>query len=246
MVHESGLIVGQHVDPSSERAALKPMLEQHAAACGQMPATVLLDAGFVSFPVLALMVESNSDVLCPTGQATSEDNWERRAGRGGKFPKQAFHYVAVRDVYSCPSGRELVYDQWHVDTFHRRYRLYRGTRCGDCPLRARCTDSKYGRSLKRYQGEELKEAMAQVLSQPAARAKYQRRRVIVEPCFAELRERQGLKRFHRRGLAAVRAEFALHCIAFNLKKAVVSFILWFRLPLRPWRLFGLVCICAPL
>jgi hypothetical protein len=70
----------------------------------------------------------------------------------------------------------------------------------------------------RYQGEELKEAMAQVLSQPAARAKYQRRQAIVEPCFAELRERQGLKRFHRRGLAAVRVEFALHCIAFNPEK----------------------------
>ena len=51
--------------------------------------------------------------------------------------------------------------------------------------------------------------MAQVLSQPAARANYQRRRAIVEPCFADLRERQGLKPFHRRGLAAVRAEFAL-------------------------------------
>jgi hypothetical protein len=49
-------------------------------------------------------------------------------------------------------------------------------------------------------------AMAQVLSQPAARAKYHRQ-ALVEPCFAELRERQGLKRFHRRGLAAVRVEF---------------------------------------
>ncbi len=56
IVDESGLIVGQHVDPNSEREALKPMLDQHAAACGQMPVTVLLDAGFASFPVLALMV----------------------------------------------------------------------------------------------------------------------------------------------------------------------------------------------
>jgi transposase len=245
MVHESGLIVGQYVDPSSEREALKPMLEQHAAACGQLPATVLLDAGFVSFPVLALMVESNIDVLCPSGQATSENNWERRAGRGGRFPKQAFQYVAERDVYRCPGERELVYEGWHVDTFHRRYRLYRGTQCGDCPLRERCTESKYGRPLKRYQGEELKEAMAQVLSQPAARAKYQRRRVIVEPCFAELRERQGLKRFRRRGLAAVRVEFALHCIAFNLKKAVVLFIFRFRFPTRPWHLLSAAFLSAP-
>ncbi len=114
-------------------------------------------------------------MLCPTGRATSEQSWERRAGRGGKFPKQAFQYVAERDVYRCPSGREPIYKERKVDTFGRHYRLYRGTRCADCQLRQRCTESKHGRPLKRYEGEELKEAMNQVLSQPAARAKYQRR-----------------------------------------------------------------------
>jgi hypothetical protein len=241
MVHESGLIVGQHVDPSSEREALKPMLDQHAAACGRMPTTLLLDAGFVSLPMLALMMERDIDVLCPSGRATAKDNWERRAGRGGRFPKQAFQYIAERDVYRCPGEREVIYEDVQVDNFHRKYRMYRGVRCGDCQLRERCTESKYGRGLKRYQGEELKEAMAQVLSQPAARAKYQRRAAIIEPCFAELRERQGLRRFHRRGLAAVRVEFALHCMAFNLKKAVAIFTLWFRTPLQPWRL-----VCAAL
>jgi hypothetical protein len=222
MVHEAGLIVGQQVEPSNERAALKPMLEQHAAAFGASPSSVLLDAGFASLPLLALMVEGNIDVLCPTGRATRTADWERRASYGGRFPKQAFQYIADRDLYRCPAGRELVYEEQRTDKFGRRYRVYRGARCADCALRERCTESKYGRPLKRYEGEELKEAMVQVLSQPAARAKYHRRKTIVEPLFAELRERQGLKRFHCRGLAAVRVEFALHCIAFNLKRTVRS------------------------
>ncbi len=220
MVHEAGLIVGQHVDPSNERAAVKPMLDQHTAAFGSLPVTVLLDAGFASIPLLALMAESDIDVLCPTGRAMGIDDWERRIRSGGKFPKQAFQYIAESDVYRCPGDRELAYQERGVDNFGRHYRIYRGTRCADCPLRFRCTESKYGRTLKRYDGEEIKEAMARVLSQPAARAKYQLRAAIVERCFAELRERHALKRFHRRGLAAVRVEFALHCIAFNLKKAV--------------------------
>lgn len=64
---------------------------------------------------------------------------------------------------------------------------------------------------------------------------------IVEPCFAELRERQGLRRFHRRGLPGVRVEFALHCIAFNLKKTargpvfLLLLTLWFRARGQPWR-----------
>ena len=104
------------------------------------------------------------------------------------------------------------------------YREYWGGRqCAGCPLRSRCTDSPRGRKLKRYAGEEFREWMAALLEHPLARARYRRRKAIVEPCFAELRERQGLKRFHRRGLTAVRVEFALHCMAFNLKRAVGLF-----------------------
>jgi hypothetical protein len=63
---------------------------------------------FSSFPILALMVERNIDVLCPSGRANGEDDWERRAGRGGKFPKQIFRYVEEHDIYKCPADRELV------------------------------------------------------------------------------------------------------------------------------------------
>jgi len=41
----------------------------------------------------------------------------------------------------------------------------------------------------RYQGHDLKDMMAAVLSHPAVRATYRPRQAIVEPCFAELRER---------------------------------------------------------
>lgn len=247
-VHEVGLIVARHLEPSNERAALKPMLDRHAAAFGANPSCVLLDAGFSSLALPALTVESNIDVLCPTGRAVGADGWERRAGYRGRFPKQAFHYIADRDRYRCPGGRELVYEERRVDKFGRRYRVCRGAQCAHCVLRERCTESKYGRLLKRYEGEELKEATAQVLSRPAARAKYQRRKTIVEPCFAELRERQGLKRFRRRGLVPVRVEFALHCIAFNLKKALRgAFLIWLTLSLRtavsPCRALGPFATC---
>jgi transposase len=227
MVHEAGLIVGQHVDPTNERAAVEPMLEQHQAAFGRLPPTVLLDAGFASNSLFQLLVEAEIDVLCPTGRASGDDDWERRQRWDSGFRKQAFRYISERDVYQCPVGRELIFSHWSADSHGRRYARYRGTRCDDCPLRERCTADRDGRTLKRYVGEELKELMAEVLSQPAARARYRRRAAIVEPLFAELRERQGLRRFHRRGLKSVRAEFALHCIAFNLKKAMAQLLIVF-------------------
>src|SRR2546428_12079337 len=44
----------------------------------------------------------------------------------------------------------------------------------------------------------------------------------MEPLWADLRERQRLTRFHRRGLAKVKLEFALHCAAYNLRKVAVG------------------------
>ena len=44
---------------------------------------------------------------------------------------------------------------------------------------------------------------------------------MVEPVFSQLRGRQGLQRFRRNGLSAVRVEFALHAMAYNLGRAVV-------------------------
>ena len=246
MVHEAGLIVGQHVDPSSERVSVKPMLEQHTAAFGGIPATVLLDAGFASLAVLGLMMESEIDVLCPTGRAVGEEDWQRRDSHRGMFSKQAFRYLPEQDVYRCPACRELRPGWRSIDRFGRRYRVYLADSCDSCQLRDQCTTSSHGRMVRRYQGDDLKDLMAAVLSHPAARAKYRRRHAIVEPCFAQLRERQGLRRFHRRGLAAVRVEFALHCIAFNLKKAVGPLfqllVLLVRLPKQPRRVLGVIAL----
>jgi hypothetical protein len=220
LVSGYGLIVAQRVEPSSEIAAVEPMLRQHAAIFACSPPTLLLDAGFASNALWFGLVEAGIDLLCPSGRITDQGDWQKRSSRPGKFAKGVFRYVSERDVYLCPSGLELRYLQVGKDGQGRHYREYRGRQCGNCPLRGQCTDSPRGREVKRYDDEEIRELMAELLKHPAARAKYRRRKTIVEPCFAELKERQGLQRFRRRGMRAVRAEFALHCIAFNLKKAV--------------------------
>jgi hypothetical protein len=58
------------------------------------------------------------------------------------------------------------------------------------------------------------------MTQPEVRARYRQRQAMVEPVFSQLRSRQGLNRFRRRGLKAVRVEFTLHALAYNLSRAV--------------------------
>jgi len=261
LVHESGLVVGQAVHPSSETAVVAELLDQHVAVFETNPSTALWDAGYCQSAVLKDMVDRGVDVLCPSGKATEEENWQRQ-GHQGRFGKQAFEYNEECNVYRCPAGEQLRQISRARDGEGRSYRAYQTTACGACALRAQCTTSGKGRKVKRYDGEEYKEAMALVLTQPAARRQYQLRRTLGERTFAVFRERQGLRRFHRFGLAGARVEFALHVMAFDLKwvlnrfaagaatvgsdpcMAVVA-LLWARVGgtsgrWRPFALFGCV------
>lgn len=60
--------------------------------------------------------------------------------------------------------------------------------------------------------------MRQRLRSPAGRSLYERRKGLVEPIFGTLKEHRGMRRFYRRGLAGVNAEFLLMALAFNLTR----------------------------
>jgi transposase len=65
---------------------------------------------------------------------------------------------------------------------------------------------------------ELAERMRVRLRDPAEKALYAMRKAIVEPVFAQIKERRGFRRFSLRGLRQVRAEWALICRTHNLLK----------------------------
>ena len=53
---------------------------------------------------------------------------------------------------------------------------------------------------------------------PTGRALCIRRKALVESVFGTLKQQRGMRRFRRRGLAAVRVEWALAATAFNLTR----------------------------
>ena len=60
--------------------------------------------------------------------------------------------------------------------------------------------------------------MRQRLRSPAGRRRYERRKGLIEPVFGTLKEHRGMRRFYRRGLTSVTAEFLLMALAFNLTR----------------------------
>jgi hypothetical protein len=241
MTDESGLIVGQRLHPTNEIEAVEPLLEQYESVFGQMPQTTMLDGGYNNHEVLNLFFFLGLNILCPSGRAMAKDDWRKR-GKGKQFHKEQFIYDEQNDVYRCPANKTLVFEHQSEDK-NGHYRRFRGHCCQGCDFREQCTAAVGGRTIKRYDGDELKDAMAEVMKQPQARKEYRSRKTFGERPFAELKCRQGLTRFHRRGQRGARVEFSLHCMAANLKMACRGlflriFTVHIRLNGGPWRLLG--------
>lgn len=64
----------------------------------------------------------------------------------------------------------------------------------------------------------LLERMRRKLQTVAGRAIYARRKVIVEPVFGQIKQRQGFRQFLLRGIQKVRGEWALVCMTHNILK----------------------------
>jgi hypothetical protein len=60
--------------------------------------------------------------------------------------------------------------------------------------------------------------MAHQLQSEAGRAIYKLRKSTVEPVFGIIKEVLGFRQFSLRGLEAVRGEWCLVCLAYNLKR----------------------------
>lgn len=215
LANEDRIITAMAVDASSETAVMAQMLEQNARITGSQTKEVLLDAGYFDDEVIAATLKHDISLLCPSGQWPAS-----KEKRTGKFHKSLFHYDPHADTYRCPAGQVLtrVYTV-APSAVTREHAVYAPTSCSGCPLRDRCTAAKV-RKIKRYPEDEAREALRLVMEQPAAQRTFSQRKAMVEPVFATLRYQQKLDRFRRRGLCAVKCEFALHAMAYNLVRAV--------------------------
>ena len=64
----------------------------------------------------------------------------------------------------------------------------------------------------------LREKMAHKLRTVLGKAIYRRRKCTIEPVFGQIKEVLGFRQFSLRGLAAVRGEWVLVCLAYNLRR----------------------------
>ena len=98
-----------------------------------------------------------------------------------------------------------------------KYRA-RASVCNACTLRAKCTTNSQGRSVNRYPGDEFLEKVRAYAETEPYRKALGKRKVWVEPLFAEAKMWHGLCRFRLRTLRRVNAEALLIAAGQNLKR----------------------------
>jgi hypothetical protein len=207
--NEQQMVVAQTVHPSCEHAAYAQLLDQAQRTSGEVT-QIRLDSGYCNFEVMEESEGRGICLLCP--EAENSSGGKKRK----KFPKSEFRYDAKGDYYECPAGHRLVRTGAGGVQRGRAYHRYGEAPCQQCEKRGQCTSSRKGRLVKRYAEEELKEQLRARMQDPLMRQEYEKRRHMVEPVFARIKEHQGLKRFRRKGLRQVQVEFALHAAVHNL------------------------------
>jgi transposase len=133
------------------------------------------------------------------------------------FSKEEFAYDADKDLYSCPAGEVLLPRATNKARCLTVYKAKVGT-CEACELRPKCTDNKTGRQVLRYFDERYVDRVRSYRGTFPYEKALRKRRVWVEPLFAEAKDRHGMRRFRLRRLEKVNAEALLIAAGQNVKR----------------------------
>jgi transposase len=148
--------------------------------------------------------------------------------RSGLFGEQDFAFDAAADTYRCPGAQTLRFVSLCHTTQRRIYAAPAAT-CAACALRPQCTTAQRGRRIGRSVDEAYLERVRGYHETEGYARAMRKRKVWVEPLFAEAKDWHGLRRFRLRGLENVNSEALLIAAGQNLKR-VLSWSGWGRRP----------------
>ena len=195
-------------DPT-DQAQLLPMIEAAEQSGGPAAGLTLADAGYFSAANLAACAARATPVAIP----------EARCPTAHPYHHSRFAYDPGADCYQCPEGRLLSFQRLKHRRRRASVRVYAATAadCLACPAFGRCTTSTQGRRIEVSLHADALTAHRRWMQTAEARDAFRRRKQLIEPVFGIIKEQQAGRRFLLRGLEAVRSEWTLLAVAFNLR-----------------------------
>jgi hypothetical protein len=137
------------------------------------------------------------------------------------YGKSEFTYDAVHDAYRCPQGQALPRRKTKYTEQEVVYRADAAT-CNACPVKPACTPSVHGRIVHRSSYTDYLDKLRGYHATEAYQKAMRKRKVWVEPLFAEAKEWHGLRRLRLRGLENANIQGLLIAAGQNLKRLLAA------------------------
>jgi transposase len=215
---EKQIIIANDVtSEASDANQLEGVVDLAIENSGDTMEILSADAGYSSGENLKKLEHKGIDAYIP------DREYQGNQRKGQNIPTDPFHkenfiYNEGYDTYTCPAGNTLSYSYNQKRKDKEPLRIYRSSDCAGCPFQGNCTKNKNGRTISRHPQEKRLKQMREKLDSPEGKNIYGKRKKIVEPVFGVIKNVIGFVSFSLRGLKKVKGEFALVCIAYNLKK----------------------------
>ena len=206
------LIVEHEVtNNGSDRGQLSSMAKKARQSMGSDKLEVVADRGYYK----SIEIKACDDAGIITYLPESITSSGRKAGR---FTKQDFRYLPDTNEYLCPSGERL---PWHFTTNENGMDLHcywSFAACSACSIKQQCTTSVEPRRIKRWEHEDVLDAMKYRLKMKADAMRI--RRQTVEHPFGTIKAWMGATHFLTRTIDRVSTEMSMHVLAYNLKRVI--------------------------
>lgn len=227
---ENQFVVGYSVhQEAGDTSCLKDHFEELKKGLkGKLPNNVVADAGYGS--------EENYEYLqeAKLGNYVKYNTFHKEASRKWKSDLtrvQNWQYDEEKDEYICGCGKILQFQyersQKSKSGYRSVVRIYESTDCSGCPYRDRCVKKGNNPSANRRiyinrRGNELKAQTRANLTSEYGLQMRSLRPVEVESVFGNIKGNFGMRRFTLKGMAKVKLEWGLHCIAHNMRKLAAA------------------------
>jgi hypothetical protein len=191
-----GVITAMETTPGSvaENHKLMSLVAQHEKNTQVRAQTVVADHQYGTNENFVACQQRG--ITTHMGDATSKMG---RRNNESLFDDKAFTYDAKKDVYLCPAGQSL--KPLPIDPVRRRIKYKASAAaCKACALRGQCTTSSHGRTLHRYENQDLLDIARAQAHSVAARRHRKRRRHLMEGSFADATNNHHFKRARWRRL----------------------------------------------
>jgi transposase len=206
------IITATKITPGSvdDGAMLTEMIDTHQQNTHKEVDTVVADSKYGTIDTYLICHDRGIKAHIPSLEETHRGSGRKK----GIFPKEAFTYHPDTDTFSCPAGKILKRRHHYKQRNHDEYQAPTGT-CATCELRAQCTRSRTGRTVKRHLRQDELDTMLSDTKSRQAKRDIKTRQHLSERSFGRS-TRYGFKRARWRRLWRVEIQDFLIAATQNI------------------------------